>query len=193
MKKGRPWYYEDMKRIGVYSGTFDPVHAGHIAFATAARTACGLDKIVFLPEARPRGKQHVTDISHRIALLERATSDVPYLQVTQLSSLRFTVQATLPELRALFKDAAFTLLVGSDVALKLQHWPGADALLRDMSLAIGLRAGGNENYIKEILPSATIIKTGQWHMASSQVRSGNSHFFNPAVAAYISENALYAN
>ncbi|HEU5121705.1 MAG TPA: adenylyltransferase/cytidyltransferase family protein, partial [Candidatus Saccharimonadales bacterium] len=63
-----------MRRIGIYSGTFDPVHYGHIAFAASAIRACNLDEVVFLPEPQPRYKAGVTDIAHRLALLTMATA-----------------------------------------------------------------------------------------------------------------------
>jgi cytidyltransferase-like protein len=59
-------------RIGIYSGTFDPVHAGHMAFALQAMQEAKLDRLYFLPERRPRYKQGVEHFAHRVAMLERA-------------------------------------------------------------------------------------------------------------------------
>src|SRR5258706_15577528 len=103
------------KHIGIYSGTFDPVHPGHVAFALETLQTCKLDEVIFLPEQTPRDKQAVTDLSHRIALLERALADEPNMRVLKLRSPQFTVADTLPEIYAALKDTQLTLLVGSDV------------------------------------------------------------------------------
>ena len=66
-----------VKRIGIFAGTFDPVHKGHISFALQAIEAAGLDEVVFLPEPRPRHKQSVTDQSHRIAMINLAIKAYP--------------------------------------------------------------------------------------------------------------------
>lgn len=188
-----------MARIGIYPGTFDPVHAGHIAFATAALLECQLDEVVFLPEKTPRGKQNVTATAHRVALLEKAIENTAGLRVAALASERFTVKQTLPELRALFGDAELTLLLGSDVALSLPYWPDVDVLLQEMPLVIGMRAGDSRQRITATFQNAAMnahyifIETDHSHLASSQVRSGETAFFSPIVAEYARAHSLYFN
>jgi cytidyltransferase-like protein len=53
-----------MKHIGIYPGSFDPVHEGHFAFAKAALETGRLDTVIFLPEMKPRGKPQVTPSNH---------------------------------------------------------------------------------------------------------------------------------
>lgn len=186
-------------RIGIYSGTFDPVHSGHIAFALAAMEACNLDEVVFLPENNPRAKQHVTALSHRQALIEKAIHAYPHLSVTNVSSPQFTVQKTLPELRERFVGSELTLLIGSDIARDISQWPEVDTLLKEVRLAVGMRSEDSETAIKASLQSAaasvraTFVKTDFAAMASSQVRSGNSAHFNPEVAHYANVHALYTS
>src|SRR5258706_12226030 len=100
------------KHIGIYSGTFDPVHPGHIAFAREALQTCKLDEVIFLPEQTPRGKEAVTDLSHRIALLERALADEPNMRILKLQSPQFTVADTLPEIHNLLGTTRLTRLIG---------------------------------------------------------------------------------
>src|SRR5581483_3364510 len=88
-----------MKRIGIYSGVFDPVHAGHIGFALQAVERAGLDKVYFLPERRPYHKQGVEHFGHRVAMLKRATRPHPALSVLELEDISFTVERTLPKLQ----------------------------------------------------------------------------------------------
>ena len=184
-------------RIGIYSGTFDPVHAGHIAFATATASQLELDEIVLLPEERPRSKQNVTAISHRTALLEKATETIPQLHVLRLESPQFSVQETLPELRVHFPRAQLVLLVGSDVVRSLLRWPSIALLLREMPLAIGIREDSDAQEITATLQAAslpvrfTLIETDHSHLTSSQVRRGEAGFYNSAAAEYAHTHSLY--
>ena len=142
-----------MRSIGIYPGAFDPVHAGHIAFAREAKRICGLDEVVFLPEPSPRGKQDVTRLSDRLALLRASLADEG-LRVATLTSQQFTVHQTLPEIEQLFPDATLTLLAGSDVARTFQYrWPGLETLLMRVSLAIGLRGDDVPAEMHDIMAS----------------------------------------
>jgi nicotinate-nucleotide adenylyltransferase len=173
------------RRIGIYPGSFDPVHPGHIALSIETMRACALDEVVFLPERLPRNKPDVTDITQRITLLEQATAATTKLRVVRLGSERFTVQDTLPELRQEFEGADLTLLVGSDVAHTfIYRWDGLDVLLGEVSLAIGLRDTDTREDMSMImrrleeelaLPIAyTLIDTEHSHMSSSQLRGGKA-------------------
>lgn len=128
------------QKIGVYAGTFDPIHKGHIAFALAAAKACRLDNIVFIPEAKPRGKVNVTPVIARVGQIGAAIAAIPKLEVATLDAERFTYTNTKSELEALYPNAHFTLLVGSDVARTLPQWQNLAQLFRQFpKVAIGLR------------------------------------------------------
>src|SRR5688500_13565413 len=112
-------------RIGIFPGTFDPVHQGHVAFCLEALRVCKLDEVLLLPERVPREKQNVADFSRRRSLLQDAVSARPALHVMVLNSDQFTVKETLPELQRKLGDAELTLLVGSDVVRTfLYRWEG---------------------------------------------------------------------
>lgn len=185
------------RRIGIYSGTFDPVHTGHVAFALAAREACSLDEVIFLPEAEPRKKAIVTEMVHRMALIEKVTQTISELRVVELSSRQFTPESTLRELRHLLGDAELTLLIGSDVVSHLLDWPNITMLLSEVSLAIGMRAGDSEQRIREMLQlsdiplSPTFVHTPLSHAASSLVREGDTTHLAPRAAKYIGTHELY--
>ncbi|HSW81183.1 MAG TPA: nicotinate-nicotinamide nucleotide adenylyltransferase [Candidatus Saccharimonas sp.] len=174
-----------MKRIGLYPGTFDPVHKGHLAFAEETAKICNLDTVIFLPERHPRGKQNVTDLQHRVALLEQAIATHPNASVAILKSDRFTVKDTLPELRALCGNASVTLLAGSDVMRNLWQWPDLTTLFEHVSLAIGMRAGDTQGDIDEATVKAQrackvpinlkYIYAPHAEIASSQVRESGAH------------------
>lgn len=146
-----------MKRIGIYPGTFDPVHAGHIAFALQSIKQCRLDQVVFLPETHPRGKQNVTDVTLRSKQLDKTLLEYPALSSLLIPSSPFTISGTLPELQHLFPAAQFTLMIGSDVFTMMPHWPNIDTLMTEVDIAVGLRRNDTVTDMKKIhLPSASI-------------------------------------
>jgi nicotinate-nucleotide adenylyltransferase len=138
-------------RVGIYAGTFDPVHAGHIAFALQAAEQANLDEVIFLPERRPRFKDGPEHFGHRVAMLKRAVKPHAKLQVMEMVDKHFTVKRTLPQLRAVFGKAELVFLVGSDVAEFIPDWAGSDVLLGSSELVVGVRRGQSaDNVTRDI-------------------------------------------
>lgn len=127
-----------MKKIGIYAGTFDPIHNGHLAFAHAALNA-GLEKVMFLPEPRPRRKQGVRALEHRISMVQLAIKKEPRLGTIVLEQARFTPHETLPVLQARFKGYQVVLLFGDDVIKHIADWPNVEAIVSASELLIACR------------------------------------------------------
>jgi nicotinate-nucleotide adenylyltransferase len=161
-------------RIGIYAGTFDPVHAGHLTFALQAMQAANLDRIYFLPERQPRGKHGVEHFGHRVAMLERALRPYKKFKVLELVDVNFSVQRTLPQLQKQFADDQLVFLFGSDVIAKLPDWPHVKQLLSDSELVIGLRAQDNEAELRQSLSSWTVrpMALTLFHSYAPHVSSG---------------------
>ncbi len=173
------------QRIGIYPGTFDPIHQGHVSFALQALKECSLDQVVFLPEPAPREKHSVSDITERTALINEAIKDTQKLSLFNPSSTQFTVRDTLPELRDHFSDVELTFLVGSDIVRTFPYrWHDLDVLLSNVSLAIGMRADDTKDDIVSIIKQLedqysipipyTFISTPDSHRASSHVRNSST-------------------
>lgn len=164
-------------RVGIYAGTFDPVHTGHIAFALQALEVAKLDEIYFLPERQPRHKQGVEHLAHRIAMLERATQPYKRFHVVELPDINFSVERTLPRLEQKFGTRQLVFLFGSDVVSTIMKWPKAERLVKECELVIGVRSEDNAEIIKQqisdwpIQPVDLVIFTSYAsHVSSGRVR-----------------------
>lgn len=193
--------------IGIYSGTFDPIHIGHISFAKEAMHKLKLDTVIFLPEQQPRDKQHVTEIHHRLELIRRAIQDDKNLHVLNLSAKQFTIAKTLPQLQKHFTNADLTFLIGSDIIRTFAYrWDGLEILLKTVSFAVGIRAGDEQGELETVFTeletqyhmpiTRSYIITENSHLASSQFRKDNTNaqqLPHPSMLDYINENQLYTD
>lgn len=189
-----------MARIGIFPGTFDPVHRGHIVFALAAIKQCRLDKVVFMPERSPRGKLLVSDFKHRLRMVRLALKAHRKLIALQLDDRQFTVEDTLPKLQARYAGAELVMLAGSDVVRTFGfRWPGLERLLSSVQLAIGLRTGQSQHDLQAFLDSlkiplsAVFIDGPHAHVSATDIRrGGNLQGIEPLVQLYIQEHQLYS-
>lgn len=168
------------RQIGIYPGTFDPIHHGHIAFAQEAVSSLGLDNVVFLAEPTPRGKECTSTLTDRTNHVRDAIARLPTLSTMTVGSDRFTVSETLPEIKAAFPDARLAFLIGSDVLFGLQHWDNLKSLLESAHIVIGLRSDCTKDIVdKEIVTieklfdihvNYTVIETSHRHVSSTQIK-----------------------
>lgn len=126
-----------MTRIGVFGGTFDPIHIGHLALASAAAYGLALDEVLFVVAHRPWqkvGTRPISDSALRLAMVEAATCDRDDLVASSIEIDRggssYSID-TIEYLRAERPDAEFVLVVGSDVIADLHTWHRHDEL-RDL-------------------------------------------------------------
>jgi len=190
------------RKVGIYSGTFDPVHKGHIAFALEAARAASLDYIYFLPDILPHSKTGVTHYGHRVAMLKLALLPYRSLRILELSDKKFTVAGTLPKLQKLMPHDELHLLLGSDVLESLRggHWPNSERLLSAVRLIAGVRSGHELERAKQILatiqPHGLAVETERPTASSQKIRdafrNGDHHQESlESLRAYIAENWLY--
>jgi nicotinate-nucleotide adenylyltransferase len=127
------------KKIGIYSGVFDPVHHGHISFAEKALHELGLDKVYFLVEPEPRRKPHSSGVRHRLNMVWLALREHKDLELLPLDHPTFSVKETLAWLEEKFEDAELHLLMGTDLFQHLPDWPGFDSLKSRVKFVVGQR------------------------------------------------------
>jgi nicotinate-nucleotide adenylyltransferase len=133
-------------RVGVFGGTFDPVHFGHLILAEQCREQGPLDQVWFVPAPRPPQKesQAITRFEQRVEMLHLALAGNPAFRVDELEKDRpgpsYTVD-TLAELRARHPLADFHLLIGSDSLADLPTWREPRRILEHAGLLVVARPG----------------------------------------------------
>lgn len=147
------------RRIGIFSGTFDPVHKGHISFALQAIEAAGLDEVVFVPESKPRYKHDATHYSHRIAMIKLAIKAYPKLSVLELPDKKFTVGASLPRLVQKYPNSKLVMLIGVDVLGHMSVWPNVRQLLKTVGLVVAVRGDNDERQALQLLANLPVEPT----------------------------------
>jgi nicotinate-nucleotide adenylyltransferase len=195
-------------RIGIFGGTFDPPHVGHLLAANDAIDALALDRIVFIPAAeQPLKAGAIVASAHdRFVMVGLAIGTDPRFSVDPVEIDRGGLSFTVDTLRVLRerwredRELALFLLLGEDVVATLPKWrePGALAALAE--LAILTRGGRSpERPVVAELQHGTVrtVPTRRVDVSSTEIRervgAGKSilGFVPESVAEYIDERRLY--
>jgi nicotinate-nucleotide adenylyltransferase len=160
--------------IGLFGGTFDPIHRGHLALARAARERCGLSRILFVPANVPPHKQgHALSVfSHRYAMVALATAQekdlLPSLleapevadsgvvgkEKARAAKPNYTID-TVKRVKQSFKKAdRLFLLIGIDAFEDIAKWHQAEALFRECEFVVASRPGYSLADVANALPAS---------------------------------------
>lgn len=133
------------ERLGIFGGTFDPPHLGHLALAEWAREELGLDRVVFVPAGAPPHKRAPgTPAADRLAMTRAAVRGRPEFEVDALETRRAGPSYTVDTLRALAArrpGAELWLLVGADMFASMGAWREIGAIARLARIAVAVRPG----------------------------------------------------
>lgn len=185
--------------VGLFGGSFDPVHNGHLIVAQALLEQLGLDQLRFVPAREQPFKRgtHAASAEHRVRMVALAIEGEPRFQLEPIELDRPGPSYTVDTLRALAArepGVEFTLLVGSDAAQDLDKWHQAPELARLARIVAFGRAGSP--VIPSRLVSATVtvpeleISATDLRMRLKSGRSIRYRVPDPVVQ-YIRENRLY--
>lgn len=130
-------------RLGVFGGTFDPVHVGHLAIARAALEAVPLDRVLFVPARRSPLKERGPFASEadRLAMLETAISDEPRFSLSHAELEREGPSYTVETLERLAGDDELFLILGSDALADFPRWKDPERIARLVTLLVADRPG----------------------------------------------------
>lgn len=199
-------------RVGIFGGTFDPVHTGHLILAEQCREQGRLDEVWFVPAPRPPHKDEpaLTRFEQRVEMLALALAGNPAFRIDEVEKERlgpsYTAD-TLAELRRRHPTHEFFLLVGSDTLADLPHWHEPLRVLEQASLLVVARPGvavpthgelRQRLQASESLPLRLhVVEMPQIDIASRDLRrratAGRSlrYFLPRAVECYIHDKRLY--
>src|ERR1700730_14321167 len=142
-------------RIGVFGGTFDPVHYGHLILAEQCREQGRLDQVWFLPAARPphKGEDAISRFEHRAEMLALAAAGNPAFRVEPIEKDRpgpSYTSDTLTELRRLHPADEFFLLIGSDTLKDLPTWHQPRRVIESAALLVMRRPNNDLMPLEEL-------------------------------------------
>ena len=199
-----------MERIGIYGGTFNPPHIGHIQAAKQAVTALGLTKLLIIPDhiaphkAMPAGSPTP---QQRLEMLRLAVGDCAQIEVSDLELNREGISYTFETVQALkaqYPGAELVLLMGTDMFLSFQNWRSPDIILKNAVLGVFYRGDKGEAAAIEAKKAEMerqgarieLVKNEIIHISSTQMRRLLAFrcagaFLPEGVLEYIRENRLY--
>lgn len=184
-------------RLALYGGTFDPVHAAHLAVARAAREALQLDRVWFVPNNRPPHKQAgpQAGFADRVRMLELACEGEPHFEVSRLEAgteRSYTIETLLKVHQQM--PAKLFFLIGVDAFAEIHLWHRWQEVILLTEFIVVTRAG----YSVPSVPGATVhlLDTLKLESSSSAIRAALARGERPAdvpeaVLAYIAERGLY--
>jgi len=146
-------------RLGIMGGTFDPIHLGHLRAAEEIYWAFGLDRIIFVPAARPPHKDEVVVASalHRYEMVSLATVFTPYFTVSPIELTRpgksYSVE-TLREFQKMYgANTSLYFVVGVDAFLGMSGWRQARELFKLARIIVTARPGWRLDEVERLLTS----------------------------------------
>lgn len=164
-------------RLGVFGGTFDPVHLGHLIVAEAARSEARLDRVLFVLSPRPPHKnvEDLTPISHRLAMLHLAVADNPHFAISTLEMQREGVSYTVDTLRQLqnapeYAGSDLHLIIGMDSLAAFAQWREPETILKIARLLVYPRLQAEPSVPPELLQACRMLDSPIVEISSTDIR-----------------------
>ena len=200
-----------MERIGIYGGTFNPPHIGHIQAAKQAVTTLGLSKLFLIPAYAPPHKAVLPVNSpaawQRLEMLRIAVADCPQIQVSDMELRREGVSYTFETVAALkqqYPSAELVLLMGTDMFLTFDSWMRWEDILKNASLGVFYRGDKGEKpaiarkkaELEALGAKVALVQNDVIAISSTQMRRllafrCAGEFLPSGVLDYIREHHLY--
>lgn len=199
-------------RLGIFGGSFDPVHYGHLLLAETCREQCALDQVWLLPAAASPFKQdrHIAAARHRLDMLRLAVGGHPAMQISTLEidrgGVSYTVE-TLTAIHAQQPEAELFLLMGADAVTDLPQWRAA-ARICELAIPVVVRRAGAAEPSFDALQTVTspqrlelfrahqvtmpIVELSSTDIRTRVARGQSIRYRTPrAVEKYIESHGLY--
>jgi nicotinate-nucleotide adenylyltransferase len=182
-----------LSRVGIYGGTFDPIHLGHLHVITQLFEKDLVDQLLVVPAGEPllRDKAPIASAAQRRAMCQLALADLPSqiasrVQINPIEVLRMGPSYAIDTVEAVaqnYPDDTIVLIIGQDAAEKLDQWHRIDELRTMVKFLVIGRPG----YLGDG------IDIGALNVSATTIRQGLSADVSSSVAAFIRDNNLYDN
>ena len=198
-----------MKKYGIFGGSFNPIHYGHLMICEYIKEEMGLDKAIFIPTGNPPHKELELSAKDRYEMVRLAISPNPDFEISDIETTRvkksYTVD-TIRELKKIYKEEKLYFLIGLDSLFQLKTWMKIGDLSQEIEFVVALRPGylDKEEVNKEIDflrenfgTKINLIKTPLYEISSTdlrdRIREGKSlrYLIPKKVLDYIEESGFY--
>lgn len=198
-----------MKKYGIFGGSFNPIHYGHLMICEYIKEEMGLDKVIFIPTGNPPHKELELSAEDRYEMVRLAISPNPDFEISDIETTRvkksYTVD-TIRELKKIYKEEKLYFLIGLDSLFQLKTWMKIGDLSQEIEFVVALRPGylDKEEINKEIDflrenfgTKINLIKTPLYEISSTdlrdRIREGKSlrYLIPKKVLDYIEESGFY--
>lgn len=187
-------------RIGVYVGSFDPVHIGHMHIVYYLLNNNYLDKVIIVPTCNYWDKNNLTSLEYRIGMLKFYENDKIIIN-TKYNGLSYTYEI-LEKLGSDYSNSMLYLIIGADNLVKFNLWKNVDKILENKVLVLPRNGINSSEYINNFKEKDNFIVLDNFKemdISSSMIRSrlykrdyeGINEYLNSVVLDYIYKNSLY--
>ena len=187
-----------IQKIAIVGGTFDPIHLGHLKIIT--EIAKKYEKVIVIPTGEPwlKTSKPIATGEQRVAMAQTAVNSLNLADQVQVSAIEVKRKGpsyaidTVNELKLIYPDAAFTLVLGSDAALNLHKWHRSDELQKLVEVLVVKRPSVEVSQFPEIQIDAPDI-------SSTEIRDKVAHsqeiseLVPPTIVTFIKEHHLYGS
>ncbi len=199
------------ERVGVFGGTFDPPHLGHLILASEARAQLALARLLWVLTSVPPHKlgQPISPLEDRLAMLQRALADEPAFEISRVDIDRpgphYTAD-TLRLLRTAYPGALLVFLIGEDSLRDLTKWHEPARIVEECDEIgvmrrpeVSIDLAELEAQIPGITPKIRFVDAPLLEIASHEIRQRVAagrpfrYYVPKAVYAYIVERGMYRN
>ena len=183
-----------MSAVGVFGGTFDPVHVGHLAIANAALDELGLGRLYFVPARRSPLKRDgpIASARDRLAMLTAATLGEPRFRVSPLELDREGPSFTVDTLESLRGEGELFLILGSDAYADFERWREPARIRELATIVLAARPGAPNAPAGVRMLDSPLMDISARELRARAARGRSLRYLVPEAALrYIEEHRLY--
>ena len=199
-----------MSKIGVFGGTFNPIHNGHVSLGVYCKDELSLDKLMLIPTYTPphKSSSELAEEEHRVNMCKLATGQYGYFEVSDIEIERkgksYTYE-TLNSLKKIYTEDELYLIVGADMFLTLDKWKNPQSIFKNATIVAVPRNDDDKNdlvyyyesTIKKLGAKAIVLENPVVQVSSTYIRENIDNYqlikslIDSNVYEYIVKNKLY--